>query len=349
MIGEAFKLSRNQGIGLSVGLVGALIASQVGLPLPWMLGSMLAVTLAALARAPVAPPIGLRRLMVPVLGVLLGSGFSPSVVGQLGEWLVTLAILPLFALLAFAGSFFFYRRIGAYDRVTAYFSAAPGGLNDMMIIGAEAGGDEKRIALAHASRIFIVVTFVAFFYNFALSVETSGDARPYVQFSDVPIPDLGLLTACAIVGALVGPKLGLPAPQILGPMILSALVHLTGLTDAPPPSLAVNAAQLVMGTVVGSRFAGTPAIEILRDLLLALGSSSLMLVVALGTAVAVATLTPVTLDQSFLAFSPGGLPEMSLLALAMGADVAYVATIHIVRITLVISLAPIAFRILRDD
>ncbi len=308
---------------------------------------MAAVTLAAFARAPLFPPIGLRKVMVPVLGVLLGSGFSPALVDQIGEWVVTLAILPVFTLAAFSGSFFFYRVIGRYDKVTAYFAAAPGGLNDMLIFGAEAGGDEKRIALAHASRVFIVVTFVALFYNFALNVETTGDARPYVGFDDVPVPDLGILLLCAIVGALIAPKLGFPAPQILGPMILSALVHLTGITDAPPPSFAVNAAQLVMGTVVGSRFVGTPAKEILRDMTLAAGSSSVMLAVALASALAVAAMTSTTLDQSFLAFSPGGLPEMSLLALAMDADVAYVATTHIVRITIVIALAPVIFRILR--
>ena len=69
-----------------------------------------------------------------------------------------------------------------------------------------------------------------------------------------------------------------------------------------------------------------------------------MLFVALGAALAVTSATGAGLDQTFLAFSPGGLPEMSLLALAMGADVAYVATIHILRVTAVISIAPIIFR-----
>ena len=72
-----------------------------------------------------------------------------------------------------------------------------------------------------------------------------------------------------------------------------------------------------------------------------------MVLIALATAVTVARLTGLELSQTFLAFSPGGLPEMSLLALAMGADIAFVATLHIARITLVIAIAPLVFKLLK--
>ena len=307
---------------------------------------MVVVMVSAVAGAPVAPPTRLRALVVPILGVMLGSGFHPEIFAHIGDWALTLVILPVFVAAAFLTAMIFYSKIGGYDPVTAFFSSAPGGLNDMMILGAEAGGDEKRIALAHASRVFIVVTFVVFFYATFLDISVAGEARPYITFADVPARDLLILAACAIVGAWLAPKIGLPAPQILGPMILSGIVHLTGLTGAPPPTLAVNAAQLVMGTVVGCRFAGARPREIARDLTLAAGSSTAMLTIALGTALVVTSLTGIGLRETFLTFSPGGLPEMSLLALAMNADIAFVATIHIVRIALVIAAAPLVFRYL---
>ena len=313
-----------------------------------MLGPILLVTFAAVLGANLQAPIFLRKLLMPILGVMLGSGFSPSIFGQASSWLFTIAILPFYVALAASLAFLVYRKIGKYDHVTAYFSSAPGGLNDMMIIGAEAGGIERRIALAHASRILVVVGFVSFFFAVVLDVTATGDARLYVTFAEVPLKDLAILAACAVLGAWIGPRLGLPAPQIIGPMILSAIVHLVGLTNAPPPTLAVNAAQLVMGTVVGCRFLGVPAREILRDIALAALASGLMLIVALSTALLVASVTGVGFGQAFLTFAPGGLPEMSLLSLAMGADVAYVATIHILRITLVIAVAPFVFKVIRN-
>lgn len=331
---------------MAIGLAGAFLAVTLAIPLPWMLGPMVLVMMLAVAGAPVEAPNRLRALVVPILGVMLGSGFHPAIFSNMSDWAVTLMALPFFVLAAFGAAFLFYRVIGGYDPVTAYFSAAPGGLNDMLIIGAAAGGEEKRIALAHASRIFLVVTFIVFFYGLFLDVSATGDARPWIGFSDVPMGDLAILAACAVIGALIGPRLGLPAPQILGPMILSGAVHLSGLTDAPPPTIAVSVAQLVMGTVVGCRFIGARPREIARDLALATGASGSMVVAALAAAYTVTTLTGIGLRETFLTFSPGGLPEMSLMALAMDADVAYVATIHIVRIALVIAAAPLVFRLI---
>lgn len=316
------------------------------MPLPWMLGAMVATTLGAVAEIPIEGPTRLRLLVVPVIGVLLGSGFTTEMLSNLGNWIATIVILPAFIVAAFAGAFTFYRFVGGYDRVTAYYAAAPGGLNDMMLMGAAAGGDEKRIALAHASRILVVVTFVVLFYGFVLGVTTNGDARPYTRLDDLGLADASILIACAVIGAWAGPKLGLPAGQILGPLILSGAAHMTGLTHVPPPTLIVNAAQWVMGTTIGCRFRGTPAREILRDILLAAGASTTMLCAALVAAFAISLITGTPVEAAFLAFSPGGLPEMSILALSLDIDAAYVATSHIARIALIIAVTPIVFRML---
>jgi uncharacterized membrane protein AbrB (regulator of aidB expression) len=48
----------------------------------------------------------------------------------------------------------------------------------------------------------------------------------------------------------------------------------------------------------------------------------------------------------FLAFAPGGVAEMSLIALALSLDAALVATHHIVRIFLIVVFTPMLFRVL---
>jgi uncharacterized membrane protein AbrB (regulator of aidB expression) len=68
------------------------------------------------------------------------------------------------------------------------------------------------------------------------------------------------------------------------------------------------------------------------------------LIAAVGFAEVIVMISGIPLAQAFLAFSPGGLTEMSLLTLAMGQDVAYVSIMHIIRITMVIAVAPFAFR-----
>ena len=317
------------------------------MPLPWMLGAMFVVMVVAILGVDLKAPARLRSIMVPILGVMLGSGFKPEMFSQVADWLITLLILPIFIVVAFSAAYGVYRKLGGYDPVTAFYASAPGGLTDMILMGAEAGGDERRIAMAHAGRIFMVVTLVVLFYTIVLSVETTGDARPFISFADVGLRDLAILTACAVIGALVGPKVGLPAPIILGPMILSGIVHLAGITELPPPTVAVNATQLVMGTVIGCRFAGASPRAVMKDLGLSLVAASAMLLIAVPIAFAVTALTGTDIKETFLSFSPGGLPEMSILALSLDADIAYIATMHIIRIVLVIALAPVFFRLIR--
>jgi len=111
-----------------------------------------------------------------------------------------------------------------------------------------------------------------------------------------------------------------------------------------PPTLFVVAAQITIGTIIGTRFIGATMAEVRKDIGLSAIASLLMLIAAIGFAEAIAWISGVPLAQAFLAFSPGGLTEMSLLTLAMGQDVTYVSVMHIIRITLVIAIAPFVFK-----
>ncbi|MFM7446089.1 MAG: AbrB family transcriptional regulator, partial [Tabrizicola sp.] len=57
----------------------------------------------------------------------------------------------------------------------------------------------------------------------------------------------------------------------------------------------------------------------------------------------------IDLYQALLALAPGGLTEMGLIALAIHADVAFVALHHVARILVVLVLAPLAARFLPGD
>lgn len=332
-------------LALLIGIGAGVFAYLIGMPLPWMLGPMIGNTIAAILHAPIAPPARLRPVVIPIIGVMLGSGVTPEIVEALGDWAISFLVLPPFLVVAAGASFLFYRRIGKYDPVTAYFSAMPGGLNEMLILGAEQGGDEKRIALAHASRILLVIGFVALFFGLVLGVTSGGQGgQRWTGLWELGLAEYAVLAACAVAGVYLGRALRLPAAAVLGPMLLSGVAHFFHVVDVPPPTVMVIAAQVVMGTVIGCRFIGASAREVGQDLFLGIFSTIGMLITGLGFAAVVAALTDTDLSQAFLAYSPGGLTEMSLLAFAMGGDIAYVSLTHIVRIVLVIFAAPLVFR-----
>ncbi len=332
-------------LALAIGVAGGLAAYFAGLPLPWMLGPMIGNTVAAMLRAPVKGPDPLRFYVIPVIGVMLGSGVTAEIFGLLGTWLLTLALLPLFLACAAGISYAVYRKIGGYDPVTAFYSAMPGGLNEMLILGAAAGGDERRIALAHAARVLIIIVFVALFFGLILGVSSGGQGTArWVGLFEITAVDYLVLGACAVFGVVVGKRLGLPAAPVFGPMILSGIAHVAGWVTVAPPTLFVIAAQITIGTIIGTRFVGATLAEVRNDVGLSAVASFLMLTAAIGFAETIAWISGIPLAQAFLAFSPGGLTEMSLLTLAMEQDVAYVSVMHIIRITLVIAIAPFVFK-----
>ena len=336
-----------QFFALLLGTLSGALAHWVGLPLPWMLGPMIGTTIAAMAGVPLAGPNRLRPLVVPVIGVLLGAALTPQSFAALGQWGVTFGLLPPFLLVTAGAAFVVYRRIGGLDTPTAFFAAMPGGLNDMGLLGAAHGGDERRIALAHATRILVVITCVVLFYGLVLGAQAPGPGGNWVGLDAPSLRDWVILGACALIGAPLGQALRLPAAPVFGPLILSGVAHLTAFVTIAPPTVIVIVAQIVIGTVIGCRFRGIPVREVLRDIGLGTVASLAMIAVAAAFALLIRALTGTDLVQAFLAYSPGGLAEMSLLALAMQQDAAYVSITHVVRLFIVIGLADLVFRLIR--
>lgn len=321
---------------LLIGTVSGALAWTTGMPLPWLLGAMVGVTAAALAGAPVEAPARLRLAVVPVIGVMLGSSMKPDLFSELAHWTSTLVMLPPFLAAAATISYVFYRRVGGYDPVTAFFSAMPGGLNDMLLMGAARGGNERKIALAHATRVLVAITFVVLTFGFLFGVRSGGGGARSVALADPSLRDWAILGAAAVLGALLGKRLELPAAPIFGPMLLSGAAHMTEIVTIAPPGKLVVVAQIVIGTVIGCRFRGATLREIGRDVSLGAVSALLMIAMAISFAAAVFAVTGTPVSQVFLAFSPGGLTEMSLLAFAMDQDPAYVSVMHLLRIFVVI-------------
>ncbi len=331
---------------LAIGTLGGWLFALAELPLPWMLGSMSAVMVAALLHAPIGAPSFVRTPMTTIIGVLLGASFTPEALGHMADWIVPLLGLFAFSLVcAIAGTLYFLL-IAKTDLVTAYFAGMPGGLVDMVIQGEERGGDSRFIALVHAARIFLVVMALPFLIQALTGLDLGARPAYGPTLLDVPATEWLWLLGAGVVGWWLGKRLHLPAAPLIGPMLVSGIVHLAGLTDFIPAREVVIVAQIVIGTIIGCRFLGLGARAILRMLALSGGYTLVLLAITLGFAWTMAQATDLDAIPVLLAYSPGGLAEMSLIALALQIEVAFVATHHIVRVLLVMLLATPVFTLI---
>ncbi|WEX08287.1 AbrB family transcriptional regulator [Chelativorans sp. AA-79] len=331
---------------LACGTLGGAIFYRLNLPLAWMLGAMTACGIAALISLPIATPGYMRPPMSAVIGSMLGTSFSPEIFVNLPHWIVPLLGLVGFLIVSGAACYFYFRRVVGLDRPTAYFAGMPGGLIDMVILGGEKGGDEKSIALIHAARIFLVVLCLPTLIQLATGVTLDAQSAAYRPWSSVHAEGVFWFAVAAAGGSLLGHLLHLPAKFLIGPMLVSAGLHLGGFTDFVLPSGAVAAAQVVLGATVGGRFVGTAPRTILRILAMSVGSTVILLLITLLFGEAISHFTDVPLEGLLLAYSPGGLAEMSLVAFALGLEVPFVVAHHMARVFLVIAGASLLFRFL---
>ncbi len=324
---------------LFVGAIGGAIFFVLNFPLAWMLGAMCIATVASLRGRDVSVNETFRKIMTAILGVMLGCGFSTDTLAAMTRWSGGLALLLISIVISMILVYLFYRRVGRLDPVTAYFSAAPGGINVMYEIGQERGGNGSVIALIHASRILILVMTVPMIFRFSGGFDSSAQMAPlFGNFNDL-IGD-GWLLLAAVLGYIGGRLCRLPAYHLMGPLAATAFVQMAGITDVAPPMILVYAAQLVIGTAMGARFLGTRFSDIRNVIALSFASTALMVGIAAAFAWAFADAIGVSGAGIVLAFSPGGLAEMSLVALALGIDVAFVSTMHVIRIALIIAIVP---------
>jgi uncharacterized protein len=339
---ETQPAARIVAVSLLAATAGGALFAFLGAPLAWMLGAMAASTCLAVfgAKADVYPSA--VSAMVAVLGVLMGSAFTPEIIAQAPAWLPSIFTMMLAMTLFAAAGYYIFHRFGRYDPTTAYFAAVPGGFTEMTLMGTDLGGDTRTIALAHATRILVVVSIIPFYFRGVLGLEVPTLPSNLISIVDFPVFDGIILLACAALGLRWAQALKLPAAAFLGPMALSSLAHGAGWVINAPPLELIAIAQIVVGASIGSRFAGQTWKDAKKTIALALITTGLMILAATLLGISVADQLGQPPEAVILALSPGGLTEMALIALTLGINTAFVSTLHITRILFVLVAAPLA-------
>jgi membrane AbrB-like protein len=272
---------------------------------------------------------------------MVGGSFTPGIFARAGEWVVSLSVLVVYLAAISVVTWALLRRYARYDNATAFFSAVPGGFNEMLMVGTALGADDRILALNHSLRVLFVVLTIPLWFSLQRGY-VGGQAPTGTAGWSEPL-DLAILLTCAVVGALGARRLRVPAASLLGPMLLSAAVHLTGVTASKPPWVLVAAAQVIIGSGVGARFTGVALRQVLHSAAIALAVTAVMLVITVGFGVGLGSLTGIATTVLVLAYAPGGLAEMSLIALFLGEDTAFVSTHHIMRMLVIVTLGPLLF------
>ncbi len=338
-------VARQRAMTLAIAVVGTGLFWLTGLPLPFLFGPMLACLLTALGGLKLR---GLGQVSVAartIVGVAVGASITPEVVERLPQMAASVALVPLYVVVIGLIGVPFFRKVYKFDWVTSWYAAMPGGLQDMVIFGTEAGADTRALSLIHATRVLIVVTLapIILVKGFGVTLDNPIGAPA----STIPLSDLAMMVVAALIGWKGGERIGLFGASIIGPMVVTATFSMLGLIHARPPAEAILVAQFLIGIGIGVGYVGVTWPELRRDV-----AAGVVFVLLLATLTAGFTEVLYLLGlarpvEGFLAFAPGGQAEMTVLAIVAGADLGFVIVHHLVRVIVVITGAPIAARIFR--
>jgi membrane AbrB-like protein len=328
---------------IAIAGLGTAVFWAFGLPLPFLLGSLTACLIAALAQVPITGAGRIGVVMRTVLGVAIGASITPEVVERMGQMMASLLLIPVYVTVIALIGVPFFRRVYGFDWPTSWYAAMPGGLQDMILFGQEAGGNVRSLALIHATRIMIVVMLAPILLTQLFGATL--DAPVGEPAVEIPLHELGIMAAAALIGWRVAVRIRLFGAAILGPMILTMVLSLTDVIHYRPPAEAILAAQFFIGIGIGAGYLGVTLAELRRDV--AAGFFFVLIVAAVAALfteiVILFGLAPPV--DGFLAFAPAGQAEMAVLAIVVGADLGYVVLHHLTRVFLIITGAPLVARV----
>jgi membrane AbrB-like protein len=327
---------------LGIGLLGGLVFSRLRTPLPWMLGPMLAVAAARLARVNASAPLRARQFGQLIIGSALGLYFTPDVAREVlahGHVMLLAAIASL--LLGYVCALLL-TRAGGVNGTTAVFASVPGGAAEMAVLGERFGAAMDRVALAQSLRILLVVMIVP-----AALTYSGARGSDLYEPADIAFSGIGLITLLLAAGAggWLMHRFNVPNAWLLGPLFVTITLTVTEIYLSSFPTLLSNSGQLLIGSALGSRFSpgfirGAPRFvgAVVASILLALALSALL---GLGVAWA----TELEIPASVLATAPGGIAEMCITAKVLQLGVPLVTAFHVTRIVVLVTATVPLFRL----
>lgn len=316
-------------------------ASLLHVPLPWMIGPLLFTAVFSLFRRDFVVPDWSRPAGQVVVAAVVGLSFTPEAVSAIADHFVLLILVSTGTIAAGCLAAVVLARLARIDPMVALISSIPGGPAEMSALALSNGVPAGPVVIVQTMRVALLVLLVPPVVV-ALSDPISWSAD---LFERGAAPAWGplLLAAIALSGSVVFFLLRLTSPFFLGSLAFTAIASALTLPVSMPPFWMLAAAQVLLGTWLGKTIDRQLRDSGRRFILSAFASTAVLIVCSVAIALAVSHTVEISWQTMILATAPGSVTEMALTARLLHQDVAMVTAFQVVRIFIVMPLAPFAF------
>jgi uncharacterized protein len=319
----------------------------LGVPSAALFAALLVgIVLALLSFAPAGVPRKAGIAAQGVLGVYIGTMVHQDALTALGsDWPIVLGVaVATLVLSIIAGALLGLRR--DITPLTGALALVAGGASGLVAIARELGGDDRVVAVVQYLRVGLITASMPVVVTLVYHAEKTGQGTAPNQTGSAPwYLSIGMLIVIVLVGATAGRLARLPGAGLLGPMALTIVLELTGLSFGLSVPLAlVQVGYAVIGWQAGVAFTREALRAIGRALPAALGLIVALNVATAGLGVLLAHVTGVSPLEGYLATSPGGVYAVLATAVETGSNVTFIIAAQVVRVLLMLFAAPLMAR-----
>jgi uncharacterized protein len=310
--------------------LGGLLFYGLGVPAAWLSGAAIAATLWGLSGFAVPMPRALADAAMLVSGAAMGAAVTPAAIAAIGRYPGSVMLLIVGVLAISLASSLWLVRISGWRKADAVLASVPGALSTVLAVAADRKADVPSVAIVQNLRLFVLIALLP-----SVVVATGGGSATNALIGQgMPVESPSGMAFILIGGLALGfvfKTLKVAAPILLGATVLSAVSHGTEFVTGVIPPVIATGGLVLIGLFIAERFRNIQRSTLRRALVAALGSFSVGMGVAVIFAGLAAWLAGVSFANSLVAFAPGGLEAMTVLALVLGLDPLYVGIHHLVR------------------
>ncbi|MBB6731381.1 AbrB family transcriptional regulator [Cohnella zeiphila] len=340
-------------ITLVTALIGGGAFTLLNLPIPWLLGPMIAVLIGSnLRREWYAWPGAARNGAMIVVGYTIGLSLTAEALREMAGQLPTMLLMTVLLLLFCAGMAYAVSKLSGGDFLTALMGSVPGGLTQVLILAEETPGvNLTLVTVTQVIRLMMIIICVPLLiFSPLLGLEHDSAAAASAAAAQAAssasadwaalFPNILAFAPICVACAIGGSRIRFPTAYLLGPAFATAIVQLAGLHGPALPSSLTAAAQFAIGSYVGLLLRPGALPRKIRSISLALASGAALVLGALGLGWLLTRLHGVSMATALLSLAPGGMDQMGIIAHEVHADLSMVAGYQLFRTFFIFFLVP---------
>ena len=322
----------------------AILADYFKIPLAWMLGPMLAISVAALSGVKVKMPKLALSLILIILGLHIGNYIDQNLINQMVNWIWTTIIMFFYILVSIYTVSKYLQKFSNYKEKTSIFSAAPGALGPLMILAEYEKSDLSQVATSHLIRLIIIITVFPFIIvNFASTEALEIQKFNYLGQNHF---NLIILLIGSIILILLFDKVKVPAALLSGTLVASGILQISDIATYKLPDETINFCLLILGASIGCRFVEKTIKEVVKNTLHSLVATFLLVILGIIAAYIGTFFVNYDFLTLILSFCPGGIYEVAVIAIAFDLDPDFVAFHHIIRLLIILFIIPVILKLI---